>query len=354
MVVEVDYRPDETLLSVSPHGDDHTNAPLNSSRSMASYEHQMIEATRDTSHTHRDCEGNDTRDRLSLQTNRSILNCTSDGETDDEGDEESGSVNKSFLFSDEDFHSPLNQSLEQEEPHIVTAASPVAGRDCCVSSDKQWWLNTSLQNVTDSFVSLCSSRPDEPCGNLMDVTEKCGAQLRRQVQSDLLHLLSCDAPGGGWGAPKLLIISGNTKPIRRSPQQRAEHIRKIRNELLGGDHILASTRSFQQLEWDIDPIEQGYDSDPGEVFPTVQSITRDTSLLDEEENTQDYHFYDSHRERVAHEYQSKMLHAEPRDDYDREIYEAVQVRVYLKMSKMLSRDLLFTSGACAHRFVLLV
>lgn len=349
MVVEVDYaRPDETLISVSPHGDGNTNAPLNSNSSMASYEHGMHEATRDTSHTHRDCERDDTRDRqATFQTNRSILNCTSDGETDDEAEEEHdeaeeehGSVNRSFLFDDEDFYSPLNQTLEQEETIPATAAaSPVAGRDCCVN-DKQWWLNTSLQNVTDSFVSLCSSsRPDEACGNLMDVTDKCGRQLRRQVQSDLLHLLSCDAPGDFWGAP-LLMSGNNTKPVRRSPRQRAEHIRNIRHELLFGDHLIASARSFQQPEWDIDPIEQGYDSDPGEVFPTVQSILRDTSLLDEEENTQDYHFYDSHRERVAHEYQCKMHDAEPLDDYDRDIYEAVQVRECLiYVSTMLTPSL---------------
>lgn len=326
MVVEVDYRPDDTLLSVSPHVDGNANPPLNRNSSMVSYEHRMHEATRDTSHTHRDCEGDDTRDRQSFQTNRSILNCTSDGETEDEAEEEHECVDRSFLFDDEDFHSPLNQSLEQDEALPVTAASPVASRDCCVN-DKQWWLDTSLQNVTDSFVSLCSSRPDEPCGNLMDVTDKCGRQLRHQVQSDLLHLLGCDAPGDFWGAP--LLISGNTKPVRRSPRQRAEHIRRIRHDLLGGNHCIASARSFQQLEWDIDPIEQGYDSDPGEVFPAVPGTLGDTSLLDEEESTQDYHFYDSHRERVAQEYQLKIHDAEPRDDYDRGIYEAVQVRVCL-------------------------
>jgi hypothetical protein len=143
------------------------------------------------------------------------------------------------------------------------------------------------------------------------------------------------------------MSGNNTKPVRRSPRQRAEHIRNIRHELLFGDHLIASARSFQQPEWDIDPIEQGYDSDPGEVFPSVQGILRDTSLLDEEENTQDYHFYDSHRERVAHEYQRKMHDAEPRDDYDREIYEAVQVRECLiYVSTMLTPF----SGTCSSLF----
>jgi hypothetical protein len=81
----------------------------------------------------------------------------------------------------------------------------------------------------------------------------------------------------------------------------------------------------------VDAIEQedGYDSDPGDVLKEVRNDTlRDTSLLDEEES-EEYYFYDGHRERLAQEYNMRMAHQGPTDQYDREIYDAVQVRSVL-------------------------
>jgi hypothetical protein len=357
MVVEMDYRHDETLQSLSARDDDDDDNRNNSMMSCRQYDARNV---RDTSHTHRAC-GNDTRQSIqqSFQTNRSILNCTSDGETEDE--EEEHEQPGSFLFDDEDFHSPLNQSLSlaQDEgvevqvasiahvtvtPSTSTSTPTAETKVASCGNDKQWWLDTSLQNVTDSFVSLCSSRPDEACGNFIDATDKCSQKLRQQVETDLVHLLGCDSPGDMWSMP--LLRGKNTKhvhPVRRTPRQRAEHIRKARHEHVmreeqqqqHSNNNLPSTRSYQHLEWDIDPIEQGYDSDPGEVFSSSPPETynedtlRDTSLsslLDDDKDSENYHFYDSHREKVALEYQLKIQHEEPRNDYDREIYETVQVR----------------------------
>lgn len=353
MVVEVIYHRDDTMLSMSPRRDDEEEDREErvAESSMAS-QHRMYDMGRDTSHTNRN-NGDDTRQSI----HNSILNCTGETEDEDEEIEEPGS----FLF-DEDFHSPLNQSLDHsftEDAALVTASSPTSPPSqqkalCCVN-DK--WLDTSLQNVTDSFVSLCSSRPDEACAFSDFVNAPCSRQLQHQVEFDLLQLLGCDVPsrsatmkdGTIWFASPLLIKASSNNSstrapvVRRNPRQRAERIRRMRNELLGTAqrHVITPTRSVDDHPLErfigrgIDPIEQqeedGYDSDPGQVLRehspvSEQHSLRDTSLLDEEENEEEYHFYDGHRERIAEEYTMRMQHRGPRDEYDREMYEAVQVR----------------------------
>ena len=341
MVVEVIYhRPDEGEL-----GD--------SSMSSSQYVYDM---GRDTSHTHR-VVGDDTRQ--SVQST-SILNCSGETEDEDEDFEEPGS----FLFNDDDFHSPLNQSLDDsfsEEVHALTSSPPSQEKLCCVND--RAWLDTSLQNVTDSFVSFCSARAEDPCGftYVVNSADTCNRQLQHQVEFDLLQLLGCDSPLKKCGAPSgmgdviwfspLMItaaptasnVNSNTRPVvRRNPRQRAERLHRLRNEfmLMGSQHpVVSPTRSMddhQTLErligGGIDPIEQedGYDSDPGDVLKEARNDSlRDTSLLDEEENEEEYHFYDGHRERLAQEYNMRMAHQGPRDQYDREVYDAVQVRFLL-------------------------
>lgn len=325
---------------------------------------------RDTSHTHR-MAGDDTRQ--SAQST-SILNCSGETEDEDEEIEEPGS----FLFDDEDFHSPLNQSLDQsfnEEVNVVLTSSPPSQEKLCCVNDRAW-LDTSLQNVTDSFVSLCSARAEDTCGfnDFAHSAETCSSQLQHQVEFDLLQLLGCDSPlkkgdvSGGlgdvtWFSPFLIKASplssnsnNTSRPaMRRNPRQRAERIRRLRNELLGSQYpVVTPTRSMddhQTLEGfigaGIDPIEQedGYDSDPGDVLKekSRSDSLRDTSLLDDdEENEEEYHFYDGHRERLAQEYNMRMAHRGPRDEYDREIYEAVQVGFVVAS---------FCFGACCRRLL---
>lgn len=344
-MVEVVYHRDDTFLSMSPHEEQQQEEGRVPDSSMSSQ--RTYDMGRDTSHTNR-CSGDDTRQSV----HNSILNCT--GETEDEDDDivEPGS----FLFDDEDFHSPLNRSLEHDV--AIAASSPASPREKALFCGNDRWLNTSLQNVTDSFVSLCSSRQDEACGGFTDfvnVTETCSRQLQHQVEFDLLQLLGCNVPNaasasaatfGGdvtWFSPLLIKApsSAAMRPVvRRNPRQRAERIRRMRNELLGeASHVITPSRSVDDHPLDrfigggIDPIErqeeEGYDSDPGEVLfqeqPRNDSL-RDTSLLDEEENEEEYHFYDGHRTRIAEEYNMRMQHRGPRDEHDREVYEAVQVR----------------------------
>lgn len=347
MVVEVVYQRDSTLLSMFPHEEEgHIED--------TSMEERVFDMERDTSHTNRNC-GDDTRQ--SIHQN-SILNCT--GETEDEDDEieEPGS----FLFGDDDdeFHSPLNQSLCDDADVALVASSPASPPSqqkalCCVNDR---WLDTSLQNVTDSFVSLCSSRPDEGACGVSDfafkASETCSRQLQYQVELDLLHLLGCDSelnshPGSlgqvAWFNTPLAIKAPakGRPPVRRSdPRQRAQRIRRLRHELLGPETatvpMVSPTRSMDDgldrwIGKGIDPIdpEDGYDSDPGEVLssqeePERNESWRETSLLDEEENDEEYHFYDGHRERIAEEFNMRMQYRGPRDEFDREVYEAVQVR----------------------------
>ena len=355
MVVEVVYHRDDTFLSFPGMAEEGEGRVLDSS--MAS--HRMHDVGRDTSHTNRD-GGDDTRQSF----HTSILNCTGDTEDEDDDVEEPGS----FLFDDDDFRSPLNQSLEvpEEDASFVETASPAAPcsptpqKSLCCVNERQWWLDTSLQNVTDSFVSLCSSRPEEACGfsDFVLATETCSRQLQHQVEIDLLQLLGCDDPTSGgaagdaiWFSPLLIKSSPatNTNAVRRNPRQRAERIRRLRNELLGEHHthhrVISPTRSVddhaRMESWigrGMDPIEQdnGYDSDPGEVLQETPCDTlRDTSLLDDEETEDEYHFYDGHRARVADEYNMRALYRGPKDEYDREIYEAVQVRFHYEVNGCL-------------------
>jgi hypothetical protein len=324
--------------------------------SISSSRHVYYDMGRDTSHTYR-MAGDDTRQ--SAQST-SILNCSGETEDDEDDDfEEPGS----FLFNDDDFHSPLNQSLDQsfnEEVHALTSSPPSQEKLFC--ENDRAWLDTSLQNVTDSFASFCSARTEDPCGftTIVNSAENCSKQLQHQVEFDLLQLLGCDVPLKKCGAssdmgdvtwfsplmikavPTASNVNGNTRPIvRRNPRQRAERIRRLRNEFMmtGSQHpVVSPTRSMddhQTLERyigeGVDAIEQedGYDSDPGDVLKEVRNDTlRDTSLLDEEES-EEYYFYDGHRERLAQEYNMRMAHQGPTDQYDREIYDAVQVRSVL-------------------------
>ena len=314
MVVEVVYRHDETLLSLSRN--DETEEQ---STSVLSY--QVYDMGRDTSHTHREC-ADDTRQ--SLQTNRSILNCTTDSEAEDDEDDEDVEA-RSFLFADEDFHSPLNQSLMEdslpaadEGPVLVMCSPATPANACCAApvETKNDWLDTSLQNVTDSFVSLCSSRPDDACAGfastVVNATNDYSRELQRQVQRDLLHLLA--SPDVVWIAP--LLASDDTAtakgaPVRRTPRQRAERIQRMCKELDGHFHSqaepLAPARSMQHTgleHWigkGMEPIgteqDDGYDSDPGRVFRKVPQslIEADHNVKDKPANQEDYHFYDGHR-----------------------------------------------------------
>lgn len=360
MVVEVIYQRDDTMQVVSSQEEEQEG------RVSENIHRVMYDMDRDTSHTTRQ-HGDDTRQ--SIQST-SILNCTGETEDEDDGDiEEPGS----FLFDEEDFYSPINQSLDQSfnnEEHIAfvdsTPASPTAAQQKALFCVNDRWLDTSLQDVTESFVSFCSSKAEEPCGfpDFTTASESCSRQLQQEVELDLMHLLGCDAPVSSskgtlsdvtWFSPLLIKASSSpnntnglaeaasraSRPVgRRNPRQRAERIRQMRNQVLGEAQparIVSPTRSMDDhtlnsiIGRGIDPVESqgedGYDSDPGLVLPA--ETLRDTSLLDdEEENEEEYHFYDGHRARLAEEYRMRMQHRGPRDEHDREVYEGVQVRLH--------------------------
>lgn len=378
MVLEASTRHEDKLLSVSPHETD-----MRQNVSMRSY--QRDESQCDTSYTQRECR-DDTRDafQASFQNSQSILNCTSDGEESDDSDAgEEEAV--SFMFDEEDFHSPLNQSLDHDHDQaaimLVSTSSPSSTQaKLCCDRPANGWLETSLQNVTESFVSLCSVEPDASCGfgSFVNATEKYGEQLRHQVEFDLVQLLGCDDSNDFdvfWVTP---MLRGSTllpcatrsnpprknhphEPVRRNLRQRAERIRRMRQELLGYDAAqllndsmpLVPTRSMDEqrsspsaeLEnWGIDPIEpatDGYDSDPGEVLSKeghTSQVLRNTSLLDdddeeqEEADNEDYHFYDGHREVVAKQYKQTTQVHQPHNEFDREVHESVQVRLLIVAS----------------------
>lgn len=378
MVLEGDIRHDDTMQSLSPHETD-----MRQNASMRSY--QRNESQCDASYSQRECR-DDTREafQASFQNSQSILNCTSDGEESDDSDAgEEEAV--SFMFDEEDFHSPLNQSLDHDHDQAVffiapTSSPPSTRTELCCDRPANGWLETSLQNVTESFVSLCSVEPDVSCGfgSFVDATEKYGEQLRHQVEFDLLQLLGCDESDNFdvfWVLP---MMRGSTlvpcatrstpprknhphEPLRLSLRQRAERIRRMRQELLGHDAAqflnnptpLVLTRSMDEqrlsssveLEnWGIDPIEpatDGYDSDPGEVLSEkghTSQVLRNTPLLEdddeeqEEADNEDYHFYDGHREVVAEHYKQKTQVNHPHNKCDRGACESVQVRLRIVAS----------------------